>query len=353
MVVRHPSKVRAPVRFRYPAPVFMNSNLITVSNLSKVFSFPVKSSSNWLKNVFKPEIKEVKAVDDVSFSVKRGERVAFIGPNGAGKSTTIKMMTGILFPTSGEIDVLGMNPFRDRKKLAYKIGTVFGQRSQLLPNLPITDSLEFFGVMYDLSDKEIKNRISELSDLFNLGSFINQPVRKLSLGQRMRAEIAASIMHNPEIIFLDEPTIGLDVVAKKSLRDLLLKINQEKQTTIFLTSHDVGDIEFLCERAIVINQGKLIKDLPTEDLTEDFIREKYIDITPEKNFSEFPDLSDGIDYINKGENKITVSVNLDKISVQKALAELLNLFRVDDIDVYNIDLESVIRNIYENNQARQ
>ena len=204
----------------------MKSNSITVSNLTKKFSFYTKSSSSgWLKNLFLPETKEITAVDNISFSIKTGERVAFIGPNGAGKSTTIKMLTGILFPTAGEINVLGLDPTEDRKKLAYQIGTVFGQRSQLLPNLPLTDSLEFFGVMYDLSDEEIKKRIAELIKLFDLGSFITQPVRKLSLGQRMRAEVAASLIHKPKIILLDEPTIGLDVVAKKSLRDLLLKIN--------------------------------------------------------------------------------------------------------------------------------
>ena len=218
----------------------MNSNnSITVSKLYKEFSFSVKKvSSGWFKNLFTSEKRTIKAVSDVSFEVKEGERIAFIGPNGAGKSTTIKMLTGILFPSSGEINVLGYNPSKDRKKLAYKIGTVFGQRSQLLPNLPLTDSLEFFGVMYDMTNKEIKNRTAELIELFDLGSFIDQPVRKLSLGQRMRAEVAASLIHRPRIIFLDEPTIGLDIVAKKSLRDLLLKINEEEKVTIFLTSHD-------------------------------------------------------------------------------------------------------------------
>ena len=204
------------------------SNAITVSNLSKKFTFPVKKdASGWFKNLFFPEIREVIAVNDISFSVKRGERLAFIGPNGAGKSTTIKMLTGILFPTEGAVSILGMDPTKDRKKLAYQIGTVFGQRSQLIPNLPLTDSLEFFGVMYDLTDEQIKKRIAELAELFELSSFIDQPVRKLSLGQRMRAEVAASLIHKPQIIFLDEPTIGLDVVAKKTLRDLLIKINEE------------------------------------------------------------------------------------------------------------------------------
>ena len=332
----------------------MNSDSIIVSNLSKRFSFPVKNpSAGWVKNLFAPETKEINAVDDISFSVKSGERVAFIGPNGAGKSTTIKMLTGILFPTSGKANVLGLDPSKDRKKLAYQIGTVFGQRSQLLPNLPLTDSLEFFGVMYDLTDKQIKVRVAELVDLFDMGSFINQPIRKLSLGQRMRAEVAASLIHKPKIIFLDEPTIGLDVVAKKSLRDLLLKINKEENTTIFLTSHDVGDIESLCDRTIVINHGVLIKDLPTRELSQVFVREKNIDITPETTFDEFPELPEGINYGAKDKNKITVVVDINKIGVQEALRRLLDLFKVDDVDVYDTDLETVIRNIYESNPTRQ
>ena len=332
----------------------MNSDSIIVSNLSKRFSFPVKNpSAGWVKNLFAPETKEINAVDDISFSVKSGERVAFIGPNGAGKSTTIKMLTGILFPTSGKANVLGLDPSKDRKKLAYQIGTVFGQRSQLLPNLPLTDSLEFFGVMYDLTDKQIKARVAELVDLFDMGSFINQPIRKLSLGQRMRAEVAASLIHKPKIIFLDEPTIGLDVVAKKSLRDLLLKINKEENTTIFLTSHDVGDIESLCDRTIVINHGVLIKDLPTRELSQVFVREKNIDITPETTFDEFPELPEGINYGAKDKNKITVVVDINKIDVQEALRKLLDLFNVDDVYVYDTDLETVIRNIYESNPTRQ
>ncbi|MEK6624926.1 MAG: ATP-binding cassette domain-containing protein, partial [Bdellovibrionota bacterium] len=259
-----------------------------------------------MSNLFAPQKKEITAVNDISFSVNYGERIAFIGPNGAGKSTVIKMLTGILFPTDGRIQVLGLNPMTERKKLAYQIGTVFGQRSQLLPNLPLTDSFEFFGVMYDMADVEIIRRTKELVELFDLHSFLDQPVRKLSLGQRMRAEIAASLIHNPKIVLLDEPTIGLDVVAKKSLRDLLVKINHEKKTTIFLTSHDVGDIESLCERAIIINHGVIVIDLPTKELSRTFLNEKYIDLIPKDRFMHFPVLPKGIHYRVKENNKLTL-----------------------------------------------
>lgn len=322
--------------------------VIIVENLSKSFTFSVKKSDvGWVKNLFSPEIKNINAVNNISFKINKGERIAFIGPNGAGKSTTIKMLTGILFPTSGSISMLGFDPTKDRKKLAYQIGTVFGQRSQLLPNLPLTDSLEFFGVMYDMPEKEIQDRIVELTKLFDLGSFLTQPVRKLSLGQRMRAEVAASLIHKPKIILLDEPTIGLDVVAKKSLRDLLLKINKEEKTTIFLTSHDVGDIESLCERTIVINHGEIIKDLPTEDLSKAFVYEKYIDLVAKNHFDKFPELQKGIRYSLKDINKITVIVDIKTISVQDTLKYLLGVFDVEDIDVYDADLETVIRHIYE------
>lgn len=289
----------------------MSENSIIVTNLSKTFSFPVKDAkAGWVKNLFSPEKREITAVKDVSFSVKAGERVAFIGPNGAGKSTTIKMLTGILFPTAGAINVLGLDPSKDRKKLAYRIGTVFGQRSQLLLNLPLTDSLEFFGVMYGMSDSDIKSRIDELVKLFDLTSFVDQPVRKLSLGQRMRAEVAAALIHRPEIIFLDEPTIGLDVVAKKALRDLLIKINKEERVTIFLTSHDVGDIESLCDRTIVINHGTVINDIPTNELSRAFAYEKYIDLVPKENFRSFPALPPGAVYFLQSSEKITVIVDI-------------------------------------------
>lgn len=326
----------------------MNENSIIVTNLSKTFSFPIKSAAaGWVKNLFSPEKREITAVKVVSFSVKAGERVAFIGPNGAGKSTTIKMLTGILFPTAGTISVLGLNPSKDRKKLAYRIGTVFGQRSQLLPNLPVTDSFEFFGVMYGMSDEDIKSRVEELIKLFDLSSFVDQPVRKLSLGQRMRAEVAAALIHRPEIIFLDEPTIGLDVVAKKTLRDLLITINKEEKVTIFLTSHDVGDIESLCDRTIVINHGTVINDIPTNELSRAFAYEKYIDLVPKTRFKNFPVLPSGATYFLQSPEKITVIVDINKLSVQDALKKLLENFDVEDVDVYNTELETTIRHIYE------
>ena len=324
--------------------------IIEVKNLSKNYKYKVKQENKgFFYNLFHEQEKVVKAVNNISFDVKEGETIAFIGPNGAGKSTTIEMLTGILYPTEGNIKICGLTPIQDRNALAYKIGTVFGQRSQLLPNLPLTESMEMFGAMYDMDKDTIKKRIKELSELFDLKEFINQPVRKLSLGQRMRAEIATSLIHNPKIIFLDEPTIGLDVVSKKSLRDLLLKINKEQKVTIFLTSHDTEDIQSICERCVIINHGKIIIDTTTKELTTSYIKKKNIMITPETKFEEFPELSKGVEYIEKTKDKIIVKVDTEVIGAQKALQELTKRFNIDDVDIYNESLEDIIRGIYEEN----
>ena len=323
-------------------------DVITVKNLCKDYKYNVKNKDKgFIYNLFNSKEKIVKAVNDVTFNVEEGETIAFIGPNGAGKSTTIKMLTGILYPTSGEIKIYGLTPIKDRDKLAYKIGTVFGQRSQLLPNLPLTDSMEMFGAMYDMSKEDIKKRIKELAELFDLNEFINQPVRKLSLGQRMRAEIATSLIHRPKIIFLDEPTIGLDVISKKKLRDLFLKINKEEKVTIFLTSHDTEDIQSICNRCVIINHGKIIIDTKTKDLMTSYVKFKNIIITPETEFMEYPDLPKGIEYIEKTKDQITVKVNTSIIGSQIAMQALTKNFSIDDIDMQNESLEDIIRGIYE------
>lgn len=323
-------------------------SIIKVKNLCKEYKFNIKNEEKgFLYNLFNSDIKNVKAVDNISFEVDEGETLAFIGPNGAGKSTTIKMLTGILYPSTGDIKICGLTPIKDRDELAYKIGTVFGQRSLLLPNLPLTDSMEMFGAMYDMPKEDIENRIKELSELFNLEDFINQPVRKLSLGQRMRAEIATSLIHRPKIIFLDEPTIGLDVVSKKNLRDLLTKINEEEKVTIFLTSHDTEDIQSICKRCVIINNGKIIIDMPTKELINSYVKNKNIIITPETIFESFEELPEGIEYIEKHKDQMILKVNTEIMGTQKALQELTKIFKIDDINIENESLENIIRSIYE------
>lgn len=241
---------------------------IKAENLSK--SFRVKRKEKGMRGsiraILHPQTEEIKAVDGVSFTVEEGEILAFIGPNGAGKSTTIKMLTGILYPDGGKVEVLGIDPVKKRKQLAYHIGTVFGQKEQLWTHLTPYDNFQFFSAIYDIPDQEARKRILELADCFELGAFINTPVRNLSLGQRIRCEIVASLIHKPRVLFLDEPTIGLDPVVKETIRSLIRQMNEEMHTTIFLTSHDVGDIEKLCKRVVIVNAGKIVLDEPMEHL---------------------------------------------------------------------------------------
>lgn len=253
---------------------------IRVENLSKTFRVKCKEKGmkGSIQAIFHPQMKEVKAVDGVSFTVDEGEILAFIGPNGAGKSTTIKMLTGILYPDGGRMEVLGIDPTKKRKQLAYNIGTVFGQKEQLWTHLTPYDNFLFFSAIYDIPDKEAKERIEELAERFELDAFINTPVRNLSLGQRIRCEIAASLIHKPRVLFLDEPTIGLDPVVKEMIRSLIRQMNEELHTTIFLTSHDVGDIEKLCRRIIIVNAGKIVLDDSMEHL-----RNKDLVDTPLEN----------------------------------------------------------------------
>ena len=255
-------------------------NAIEVKNLSKKFKIKEKEKGlkGSLKSIIKPRYKTVEAVKDISFNVEKGEILAFIGPNGAGKSTTIKMLTGILYPTSGEINVLNIDPSKNRKQLAHKIGTVFGQKEQLWTHLTPYDNFKFFGAIYDLPDAVIEKRIEELRVMFELDEILNRPVRNLSLGQRIRCEIAASLIHKPDILFLDEPTIGLDPVVKENIRTLIKRMNKEYKTTIFLTSHDIGDIEKLCKRVIIVNHGKIILDDSMENLKYHYLNKKIVEV---------------------------------------------------------------------------
>jgi len=277
--------------------------VVKVKDLSKTFRVRQKEKGmkGSIKAVFHPKMTEIRAVDRVSFTVDEGEMLAFIGPNGAGKSTTIKMLTGILYPDCGSIDVLGMDPTKKRKQLAYGIGTVFGQKEQLWTHLTPYDNFRFFGAIYDIRDRDTEARIKELSDVFDLGGFINTPVRNLSLGQRIRCEIVAAFIHKPQILFLDEPTIGLDPVVKENIRSLIRQMNREMHTTIFLTSHDTLDIEKLCRRIIIVNSGQIVLDD-----SMDHLKCQYLSRRAEKNGQrEEASLENVIMEIYKSEGKVT------------------------------------------------
>ena len=254
------------------------------------------------------------------------------------------MLTGILYPTGGQIRVLGLDPQAERRELSYKIGTVFGQRSQLIFNLPVRDSLRLFGKIYELPDRKIEKRIKELAGVFEIEEILDQPVRKLSLGQRMRAEIAVSLIHNPEIIFLDEPTIGLDVVAKQRLRAALRGLNREYGTTIFLTSHDPGDIEALCDRTIIINYGKIILDTPTEQLKRTYLTHKHIrvDFAPGVPVPKIA----GAKLVEKDGSSAEFLVDTKKHSLNEVMKTLVGGYEIEDLDVENTSLEEIIASIY-------
>ncbi len=321
------------------------TKIIEIRHLSKTFKIKEKEKGfkGSLKSIIKPKYKLKKAVNNINLSIDKGEIIAFIGPNGAGKSTTIKMLTGILCPSSGQAIVSGINPAKQRKKLAYKIGTVFGQKEQLWTHLTPYDNFKFFGAIYDLKDYEIEKRIKELNDTLELNDFINTPVRNLSLGQRIRCEIAASLIHKPEILFLDEPTIGLDPVVKENIRVLIKRMNKEFGTTIFLTSHDVGDIEKLCKRVIIINDGKVVLDDSMSNLKYNYLNKKIIEVKMKEkvNLSD----EDGITVLKDKGYSLKLSIDVSKKSVSDVI-KMLDTDKIIDINISNEPLENIIANIY-------
>ena len=320
-------------------------NIIEVERLRKNFKTKIKEEGlkGSLKSLFKPEYREIEAVNGIDFNVEKGEILAFIGPNGAGKSTTIKMLTGILYPTSGKMNVLGLDPIKDRKKLAFKIGTVFGQKSQLWMHLPPIDTFKLLGAIYEISDDELMKRIDYLVEVFEIDELMDVPVRKMSLGQRVRCEIAASLLHKPEIIFLDEPTIGLDIIVKQKIRDLIIKLNKEQNTTIFLTSHDVGDIEQLCKRAIIINHGTVVLNETINNLKYNYLNKKMVSV-------KFHDKTDfniaGINKIKENDYALKFEVNTKIQNIQNVIQKLFEAGDVVDINIADQPLEDIIASIY-------
>lgn len=318
---------------------------ITVEDLSKTFRVRRKGKGmrGSVRAVFHPQTQEIRAVNGVSFTVEEGEMLAFIGPNGAGKSTTIKMLTGILYPDGGRVEVLGIDPTRGRKKLAYQIGTVFGQKEQLWTHLTPYDNFRFFGAIYDIPDGETEERIGELAERFELQDFINTPVRNLSLGQRIRCEIVASLLHKPAILFLDEPTIGLDPVVKENIRSLIRQMNREYHTTVFLTSHDVGDIEKLCKRIIIVNDGQIVLDDSMEHLKYHYLNKKIVEAKMHEEAALPP--IEGITVLKEKGGYIKLEVDTAVIRINDALRRI-NADHVEDINISNIPLENIIRDIY-------
>lgn len=327
--------------------------MIKVENITKEF----KSNKKYpgfrgaIKSFFSTEYIIKKAVDDISFSIEDGEIVGYIGANGAGKSTTIKMMTGILTPTSGKITVDGLVPYEKRKENAKRIGVVFGQKTQLWWDLPLSETFTLLKEIYEVSDKDFNERMAFLNSTLSLEDFMLTPVRSLSLGQRMRADIAAALIHNPKVVYLDEPTIGLDVMVKEKVRNAIREINKKYGTTIILTTHDLNDIEELCSRIIIIDNGKKIYDGSLEEIKSRYGARTSIELQVKKkidlsslNFKE--NLEEDDLNIKEENNKIIATFNKNKISSSEIMSEILTKVEVIDFKVIETSIEDIIKKIY-------
>lgn len=323
--------------------------MIEVRNLSKSFKIYHHRKGFWgtFANLFSRKHRIVQAVDNVSFTVTRGEIVGYLGPNGAGKSTTIKMLTGILVPSSGSVTVNGYIPHRQRKENAKRIGVVFGQRSHLWFDLPVQESFELLRRIYRIPLAQYRRNVTMFDELLELGAFFQTPVRQLSLGQRMRADIGAALLHNPDVLFLDEPTIGLDVVAKSRIRQFIHQINAERQVTVVLTTHDLDDVEKLCNRVILIDDARLLFDGELATLRRMLSKERLLSV----DYAEdYPDVRVPHAQITHREGtRVQYRFSPEKIRAAELIGTILQKFRIVDIAVQEPDIEELIKTVYEDN----
>lgn len=323
---------------------------IWVRNLVKTFRIARhhRGALGPFRNLFSRDFREVRAVDGVSFEIRSGEMVGFVGPNGAGKSTTVKMLTGILVPSSGEVVVDGLVPHRKRKDLARRIGVVFGQRTQLWWDLPLIESLDLLRYVYRIPSGRYEANLDEFRVLLELDPFLSTPVRQLSLGQRMRGDLAAALLHDPPIVYLDEPTIGLDVVAKHRIRGFLRQLNRERGVTILLTTHDVADLEQLCSRLLIVDHGKLIYDGGLEALRERFGAERtlVVDLASDVPGTAVLDVPPARQTRAEGPRR-WLSFHRAQVSAADLIAAILARYPIQDVSVEEPEIEAIIRGIYE------
>ncbi|MFZ5989701.1 MAG: ABC transporter ATP-binding protein [Bacillota bacterium] len=321
--------------------------LIQVENLMKDYKLNVRKKGllGSVGSLLVPEYKLKRAVNDISFLIQSGETVGFIGPNGAGKSTTVKMLSGILIPSSGSIRIGGMCPYKERKKNAKRIGVVFGQRTQLWWDLPVLDTFDLLRYIYRIPPLVYKKNMDRFNELLGLHEFINNPVRQLSLGQRMRADIAAALLHDPEIVFFDEPTIGLDVVAKEKIREFIRYINREKGTTMLFTTHDMTDIEKTCQRMIIIDEGVIIYDGTVEQIKERYGRYRTLVVEFNGNYSGID--VHGVEVVEEKDNKKWFRFRKDEVQVSHLISELAYRYSIKDLTIEEPDIEGIIREIYQ------
>jgi ABC-2 type transport system ATP-binding protein len=326
--------------------------LIEVENLRKSFTTPIRREGRFgaLLSLIRPDKREFVAVDDISFTIEQGESVAYLGPNGAGKSTTIKMLTGVLEPSGGEVRVGGLIPHRNRKLNSYRIGVVFGQRSQLMFDLPVHDSYELFRYMYSIPHDRFRRNVEEFAEVLEVGHLLKRPVRTLSLGQRMRCEMMAALLHEPDILFLDEPTIGLDVVAKERIREFISKINREKGVTLLLTTHDMQDIERLCSRTMIIDRGRLIYDGSLQYIQDHLASERQIrvvlaDLDAACNIELVLAARPGLK-VKREELALHISYDQNVVDTSELLRIILEKVNPRDLTMKDENIEALISKIY-------
>ncbi len=322
---------------------------IEVNNLVKEYKVVKKEKGLYgaVKNLFRQEIKFVRAVDDISFKIKKGDIVAYIGPNGAGKSTTIKMMSGIMKPTSGEIAIEGISPQKNRKQVVSNIGVVFGQRSQLNWDLRLEESFELLKRIYQIDQTSYKRKIEMMNEILNISEFLDTPVRQLSLGQRMRGDLVAAMLHSPGILFLDEPTIGLDVEAKYSIRKFIKEINEQSQTTIILTTHDLGDVQELCKRIIIIDGGRIIEDGALEELIDKISPYRFLCVDYTHPFHAIS--HEKAEIVSESEMGTVYKFKKDEITTVQLIQDIAQKSPVKEVSIKESDIDDVIRTVYQRN----
>jgi ABC-2 type transport system ATP-binding protein len=329
-------------------------SLIRADHLVKEYRRPKQHSGRFsaVRTLFTKESTVTRAVEDVSFSIDEGEIVGYLGPNGAGKSTTIKMLAGILVPTSGTCEVAGIVPWDDRSANAMNIGVVFGQRSQLWWDLPLDESLHLIGKMYRVEPGRFRRQREMLIELLDMEPFLQTPVRQLSLGQRMRGDLAAAVLYEPPVLFLDEPTVGLDVVAKERMRAFIEQINREHRTTVLLTTHDLDDVERLCKRIIIIDEGRVLFDGQAANLKHRYAPHRLLDVVVAGDATErlaglADALPNGVSAVSHDGMKATFLVDPGIIQVANVIADVSARVPVVDLGVREPPLEGIIREIYE------
>ncbi|EOD00508.1 ABC transporter ATP-binding protein [Caldisalinibacter kiritimatiensis] len=324
--------------------------MIEVESLNKTFKVSKRNAGVFaaVKSLFNPKYTTVRALEDVSFKIDEGEIVGYIGPNGAGKSTTIKIISGILVPDSGKCNILGLTPWKNRINHVKNIGVVFGQRSQLWWDVPVIDSFHLLKDIYKIPTKVFKDNLDLLTSTLDISSILTTPVRQLSLGQQMRCEIAASLLHNPKILFLDEPTIGLDAVSKIAVRNFIKNINKEKNVTVILTTHDMSDIEALADRIILIGKGRILLDGSLTELKNRFATHKTLTVDFKENTEDIN--IEGTTILSKSTERLTLSVDLDKIKASEVISSLSKELENIDLSVDSRPIEEIIVELYKEYQ---